>query len=559
MKKGKQMKDRRNKKIIVSSVLITVIYFGLLFILYDFSYSEEDAWFSASFSGKYNGVADAHVIWMRYILGYIISCFYKINGLLNWYAIFMWTIIIVSFYLMVKRIFKINTDRSLALLENAVFITVYTANFLNGFIKFNFSFVAASVAIVAVFYVTTMQTIDNAFIKSNMICIVGSLILCSWIRYEVGWIALVICAEITFFLFVKYRKKYMQYFVIMWMLIGVFYVVTNGVEKIAYSNTEEAARLEHYDDRRVIHDYYGYPEYGEAKAIYDKYGINEAESKLFENGFYTLEDKDTMYHLVRDLSEFVKNKNKISSIGAFKEKVLNTIISLFEYWTKSEYAFNNLVILTLSILLIILYELKSEWMEALYLLFILLTNGAMWFMLIWRGRINEHAIIPVQSIFFVYVFGMLLNYIKEYGGKYTKHQMIVSNCVLCFVMIYIVGYHGVVNENFSKQRSSEAAFAEKVLEYANQSRDEIYYTSTYNTSRMIRIWDTINNSQMLYDVHDLKNPPIKNLKKENYYYMVAENENYMVDWIEQALGGVKGEIVNTIKEGSYCVEVYKFE
>ena len=81
------MQDKRNHKRSTGiSVLITVVYFGLLFLVYNFSYSEEDAWFSASFSGKYSGVSDSHVIWMRYILGYIISCFYKINGLLDWYA-----------------------------------------------------------------------------------------------------------------------------------------------------------------------------------------------------------------------------------------------------------------------------------------------------------------------------------------------------------------------------------------------------------------------------------------------------------------------------------------
>lgn len=117
------MENKTDKKKLLIPILITFIYFGLLFLIYNFTYSEEDAWFSASFSGKYNGTPDAHVIWMRYIIGTIIGFFYKINAGLNWYAIIMWTIIIVSFYLIVKRIFEISSDIAFGLLESAAFVT----------------------------------------------------------------------------------------------------------------------------------------------------------------------------------------------------------------------------------------------------------------------------------------------------------------------------------------------------------------------------------------------------------------------------------------------------
>lgn len=553
-----KMENKIDKKKLLMPIFITIIYFGILFLIYDFTYSEEDAWFSASFSGKYSGTPDAHALWMRYIIGTIIGFFYKINTGLNWYAIIMWTIIIVSFYLIVKRIFELNTDISYSLLGSAAFVTICTANFISGYIELNHSFVAASVGIVAVFYITTMQAADNVLTRTNMICIISCLILCSQVRYEVGWIALLVCGGITVFLLIKYRKKYMRYLFTMWIAIGALYLVTLGIEKIAYSSEEQRARLEYDDDRRTVHDYYGYPEYNEAKEIYDKYGIDEAESKLLENGFYILADTGTMHKLFRDLAEFDIDKNQIDSVGKLKVKVLDTAISLFEYWTRSEYAFNNLIILIMSILLTVCYETKNKRVEALYLFAMLLTNCAMWFLLIWRGRINAHAVIPVQSIFLIYLLGMLLNYIKECGVKNIKKHLVVSKCVLYLVMAYIVGYYGFDNWNFSKQQGSVAEFAEKVLDYANQSKDSIYYTSTYNTSRKVSMWDTTNSSQMLWNVHDLEHPTIKKLLEEDCYYMVEKNENDMVNLIEQALDA-KGHVVDSIVDGSYCVEVYKFE
>lgn len=559
MIKEKPMENKRNnKREIVIPIIITFIYFGIIFFIYSFSYSEEDAWFCASFSGKYSGTSDAHVIWMRYIIGMIIGFFYKINTGVNWYTIIMWTIIIVSFYLIVKRIFEISSGIAFGLLESAFFITIYTASFLNGYIKFNFTFVAASIAIVAVFYITTMQTTDYVLTRNNMIYIISSLTLCSWIRYEVGWIALFVCGEITVFLLIKYRKKYMRYLFIMWIAISAFCLVTAGIEKSAYSSAEQKARLEYYDDKRVVYDYYGYPEYEDAKEIYDKYDISEAESKLLKNGFYTLKDTNTMHELLRDLAEFDINKNQIDSVGEFKEKVLDTIVSIFEYWTKSAYAFNNLIILVISILLMICYEMKNKKAETLYLLAMLLTNYAMWFVLIWRGRINAHAVIPVQVIFALYAFGMLLNYTKVCGLKTAKRQIVLSKCVLYCIMMYIVGYYGFTNYIYSKEQAATANFAEKVLEYANKSHGRIYYTSTYDASRKVTIWETAYNSKMLYDVKDEQNPSINYLLKEGYYYMVEENEEYVVDWIEQSLDA-KGHVVDSIVDGSYCVEVYKFE
>ena len=76
--------------------------------------------------------------------------------------------------------------------------------------------------------------------------------------------------------------------------------------------------------------------------------------------------------------------------------------------------------------------------------------------------------------------------------------------------------------------------------------------------------DTKNSSQMLYNMGNLNYPTIQNLLEENYYYMVADNENYMVDLLTKALNeedgqAVKAEQIDTITDGSLQVNVYKFK
>lgn len=76
--------------------------------------------------------------------------------------------------------------------------------------------------------------------------------------------------------------------------------------------------------------------------------------------------------------------------------------------------------------------------------------------------------------------------------------------------------------------------------------------------------DTKNTSQMLYNMRNLNYPTIQNLLEENYYYMVADNENYMVDLLTKALNeedgqAVKAEQIDTITDGNLQVNVYKFK
>ena len=119
-----------------------------------------------------------------------------------------------------------------------------------------------------------------------------------------------------------------------------------------------------------------------------------------------------------------------------------------------------------------------------------------------------------------------------------------------------------MNYNFSLQETREAIFAEKVLDYTNGAKDTIFYTSTYNTSRKIGLFDTKNYSDMIFDVHDLNKPTIEDLLEENRYYMVSEKEQYIAGWLSEALEEqgytVKMELVDSISYEEYKVLIYCF-
>ena len=563
MKKIVKIAENEKVKKYIMPLFVTILYFGILFTVYNFTYSEEDAYFSANFSGKYTGVRDPYMIFIKYVLGYFISLFYDICADVNWYCFFMWSFIIISFELVIKRICIICNTFATRLWTIFGYIVFYTLFFLRGYIKFNFSYVAAAVGLVSIFYMVTFRCCTDKM-KQSTLWIVISTIVCYMVRYEVGLIVVVLSAELSLLILFKYRRQCLKYLLFIWFLIIIGIGFIEIAENIAYSSEELQAELQYRNDRGVVHDYYGYPRYNDAKEIYEKYSISETKAELISNGVYNVTERTNLHNLMHELAEWQINKHALDSHSERNGKIFDTWTKFFEYWMSSSYSFINILICVGSVCLILLYEEKGGKEEAIFTLIFLLTNGVMWAYLIWRGRINDHAIIPLQSIFLICILGEFLKYIKKYTTEDVKKKLVVSKSIICLMLTYIVGYNAIFSYYYSQQSIAEANFAEQVLDYANQSQDRIYYTSTYNTSRIMTLCDTKNTSQMLYGTGNLMHPTIQKLLEENYYYMVADNEKHMVDLLEKALTDdarqqVKAEQIDTITDGSLQVNVYQFK
>lgn len=543
-------------------VIITGLYFVIIFGVYSFSYSDEDAYFAANFSGKYTGQCDPYMIFIKYVLGCFISSFYNICPHINWYGFFMWSFIIISFELVIKRICTICNTFATRLWIIFGYIVFYTLFFLRGYIKFNFSYVATTVGLVSIFYMITFSCCTDKR-KQSALWIVISTIVCYMVRYEVGLIVIVLSAEISLFILLKYRRQCLKYLLLIWVLIITGIGFIEITENIAYSSEELQAELQYRDDRGVIHDYYGYPRYNDAKEIYDKYNISETQAELISKGVYNVTERTNLHNLMHGLAEWQINKHALDSHSELNGKIFDTWTKFFGYWTNSSYSFINILICVGSLFMILLYEVKGEKKETIFTLIFLLTNCTMWVYLIWRGRINDHAIIPLQSIFLISILGEFLRYIEKHPIEEVKTKFVISKGIICLILIYIVGYHGIDSYFFSKQMIAESNFAEQVLDYANQSQDRIYYTSTYDRSRIITLHETDNTSKMLYNTGNLIYPTIRNLLEENYYYMVADNEKDFVDLIVKLLSEegktVNAEQIDTITDGNLQVNVYKFK
>lgn len=562
MKKIVKIAENEKVKKYIMPLFVTILYFGILFTVYNFTYSEEDAYFSANFSGKYTGVRDPYMIFIKYVLGYFISLFYDICADVNWYCFFMWSFIVISFELVIKRICIICNTFATRLWTIFGYIVFYTLFFLRGYIKFNFSYVAAAVGLVSIFYMVTFRCCTDKM-KQSALWIVISTIVCYMVRYEVGLIVVVLSAELSLLILFKYRRQCLKYLLFIWFLIIIGIGFIEIAENIAYSSEELQAELQYRNDRGVVHDYYGYPRYNDAKEIYEKYSISETKAELISNGVYNVTERTNLHNLMHELAVRQTNKHALYSHNEMKGKIFDTWAKIFEYWTSSSYSFINILICISSVFFILLYEVKGEKEEAIFTLIFLLTNGAMWVYLIWRGRINDHAIIPLQSFFGIYILGQILKNINNLAID-DKKKLVISKSITCLIFIYILGYIGIVSYFFSKQMITEANYAEQVLDYANQSQDRIYYTSTYDTSRIMTLHDTKNTSQMLYNTGNLMHPTIRKLLEKNYYYMVADNEKYMVDLLVKALNDeeeqtVKAEQIDTITDGSFQVNIYQFK
>lgn len=561
-------------------LLITMCSFLFIFLKFSIQLSEDDTAYRTYLSGYFTGTPNAHVLYEKYIFTGFLSLLYRILPGIDWYGISFFLIFALSVFLVVKRIFEIVPNKSAAVLGAIVYLTVYLTAFLKGMIEVNFSYVATAAGITAVFYAVTMREKDNKCNVCDAAVIICMLCLCYFVRDEV--FGIVICfvgLAVAYDIFgkksVKERLKgYFPYIIITVLLLGTFEMV----EKASYHLQEWEEYTKFIDDKTVVYDYYGYPEYEEYTDIFQKYGLDQNSYELLKDGCYIVMDREEINQLFAELAQRQQDETKDQGIRAKVAKLNATIMRFYDYWFAGEYSFYNMLILIGALACIIYYELVCRDRRAvLYMIMGLAGYAVMWVYLIYRGRINPHATIPLQMAALLFTYGNLLKMIAK---TWVMEKNLVKTFLFWGIILccgYSFRYITIDAANFSTAQREEAEFADKVIAYANENPDIFYFCNSnrYANNRRVNLAEGENAYNMMYWCMV---SPMGDEKMERYqvttglqalteqkdvYCMIRGDEPDILGRVEGYLemknGSVETELVDTISDGKYTVYVYRFQ
>ena len=172
------MENKKNWWINILVVLVPLLLFMIwVFTKWYITYQVHDDRYMMEFlSGKFLGYSDAHLVYIKYPLAFLIQCFYKLFPSHDWYAVVMvmtqFAMIGINTYYIVRK----QDGIAKKILSQVIFYSLFLLCWLNEVTRFTYSTVAAFVGVtVIVVYVLGEDRIRDfalllvlCFISFNM-------------------------------------------------------------------------------------------------------------------------------------------------------------------------------------------------------------------------------------------------------------------------------------------------------------------------------------------------------------------------------------------------------
>lgn len=419
---------------IYSLVLLCMAVLGISFIFGYVLETNDDAMLRNIVSGWYTGEPEAHMIYVMYPLGYILSGLYKLLPEVSWYDYYMVGLHYLCWFMILVRVGgqfgkKLNKIISISL----CFVVLVIID-LPYVVMHQYTVLAAILVAVAVLWlITSKHNIGIEFWIARFVFCIFS-ILCLWTRKQVFLLALPIIAIIIFLQFIRDRKKIKEKKIfnnqLMFLTIFIALVLVSfGWDRYAYSGEEWKDFTVYNDARTDIYDFYGLPSYENHKDIYEELGLDYG-------------DWIVMYNYNNKLAEGLSQEDIVTLADISEANWLNG----FQYTNMRHKLIYDVVknvygnsVQPIGLILMMLYiaalvdcckkDKKISFISVVCLLFFgTLVVG--YFM--WQGRFPERVSYGFYFVQALYLIGILLGNVEE------KNIFRKGNIFWCTVWLILI-------------------------------------------------------------------------------------------------------------------------
>ena len=306
----------------------------------------DDISMQAIASGKSFGYPDAHLTFIQYPLGVLISFLFKVFPGTDWYGLFMIGAIMLCCIIIVLRVVKLLNHKKNRLLGMILCGLILVVFGFDNMIFFQFTTVSGILASAALFLLITEQ--DGKFSASKVL-IVGLFCLSLCVRKKVFLMfapASLLCVLIRIVreaednnlgsLKSKCRSSITKNraFLLICFILFVLYFLVSFINKQAYSNHEWQEYFLFRTYRSNIVDYDGFPPFVGNQMYYRTLGINEEEQACLSTFFGVLPDIDSeKLKYIYSLNKANENKS-FTGIVCKAVSVLKSVLELKSglYW-----------------------------------------------------------------------------------------------------------------------------------------------------------------------------------------------------------------------------------
>ena len=429
-------------------------------ILYE---TPDDQYIMSILSGKLLGHVEAHVVYVKYPLAYLLTRLYALLPGYDWYATFMLGLQVTTMAVMLWYFVKKQSRGICKTIATALFYSVFMFCWINEILSFTYTTTAAMAAMCALVVYALGE--DR---KRDFLLVILFSFFASGLRSAVFFMILPV-AGVLWLLKMKEREQRIKQMLFSGVLFGMLLGIWSA-DHLAYSSSDWSEYTTYNQARTKLYDYNEsvFSNYDAYKNEYALAGLTENDSKVYLSKNLALCDK-RLFDAMPELAGKIENE----TVGGRLQSAVKLIVQNGFFKNKSMLLV-SIVCWGIAVLYAVREKAKGELL--LELIFGIIFAG-LWLYLGYQGRIITrvaHSILLLQIITpIICVHRIAEQKSKKLGVKWEKY--IVFGLLLLIVGTSAYDLRMIQKINSANQAKVSNQAYEKIETYCNSNPESFYF------------------------------------------------------------------------------------
>ena len=428
---------------IILAAVLTAACVIVVRIFYVFTYGViDDAFIQMVLSGAYTGVPDAHVVYIKYPLAWILKTLFTVMPGFNWHFHLLTGCFVTSVFLVVFRICS-NVRKVLnKLLLSILFELLFVLCLVKLYTTAHYSMCAGVLVGTAIFYFLTIKKDCSAGNRClNYIVCLLLLYLAYCLRARTVFMLLPLAFVAFLYQFFREKPAFRAKNVIRWILFPILLFAGLAAlelgNRTAYRSEEWKAFLTFNDARTTLYDFYGVPPYEGNEEFYDSLGISKERVVMYKDGYY-LEFTDGMEEDM--LPQIADHAVKITYEKVpFGERLLLTLKALPKNLAAKTYRPMSLIAAGLFLFLLIASLFARKRILFLFLLLAIIASLIPWLYMIFMGKPAARVTSGIWYADILFTLALLLHHAEEISAWIDRKEKAAPVVKILVKVILAVG------------------------------------------------------------------------------------------------------------------------
>lgn len=404
--------------------ILTAIFFAAIIFLYDFTYGViDDPFIATVLNGAYTGTPDAHVVYMKYPLAWILVLLFRWIPTVNWHFFLLVGCFVICIFVVNFRIAS-NVKK---ILHKVIFMILFMLLFWLCMAKMvltaHYSMCAAVLAASGIFYFATIKYQSS---KLNLVLNYLAAFLMLWTAYAIRartlFMLLPLAAAVFIYKFFYKKPAFKKANVIRMIIFPIIlFIGLGGMELMhnaQYKSKEWQTFLSFNDARTTLYDFYGLPEYEGNEEFYESLNISEARQYMYEKYYLEFQDGVPDDALTQIADYRVREYAKKMPAG---ERIKETIKALPVNLTLKTYAPVNWICAASFIIILLVALMMKKWRVAIAVILGVITSLIPWLWMIYMGKPTSRVTMGIWAADLLFAVALLIDNSEEIGN-YLKRK-----------------------------------------------------------------------------------------------------------------------------------------